>query len=64
MKNGKPSIISWKSSKNKIEKLAYFTKNHLLCTAFAQSLSGHRVRSLVCCVVTMKQFNNKNNGFN
>ena len=55
MKNGKPSIISWKSSKNKIEKLAYFTKNHLLCTAFAQSLS--KKSYLICCVVTIKQFN-------
>ncbi|EDO55922.1 hypothetical protein BACUNI_00396 [Bacteroides uniformis ATCC 8492] len=42
----------------------YLANNSFLCTAFAQSLSGHQERSLVCCVVTMKQFNNKNNGFN
>ena len=37
-------------------------KNHLLCTAFAQSLLGESC--LICCVVTIKQFNNNNNGFN
>ena len=62
MKNGKSSIISWKSSKNKIEKLAYFTKNHLLCTAFAQSLS--KKSYLICCVGNDKQFKIKKNGFN
>ena len=49
MKNGKPSIISWKSSKNKIEKLAYFTKNHLFCTAFAQSLSRDEILGMLRC---------------
>ena len=49
MKNGKPSIISWESSKNKIEKLAYFTKNHLLCTAFAQSLSREEILGMLRC---------------
>ena len=36
-------------------------KLDILCTAFAQSLSGESC--LICCVVTIKQFNNKNNGF-
>ena len=35
----------------------YPANNSLLCTAFAQSLSGESY--LVCCVVTIKQFNNK-----
>jgi hypothetical protein len=52
------------TGEKKLEALVYLANNSFLCTAFAQSLSGHQERSLVCCVVTMKQFNNKNNGFN
>ena len=37
-------------------------KNHLLCTAFAQSLS--KKSYLICCVGNDKQFKIKKNGFN
>lgn len=52
------------TGKKKFEALVYLANNSFLCTAFAQSLSGHQERSLVCCVVTIKQFKNNNNGFN
>ena len=44
------------TGEKKLEALVYLANNSFLCTAFAQSLSGHQERSLVCCVVTMKQF--------
>jgi hypothetical protein len=45
------------TGEKKLEALVYLANNSLLCTAFAQSLSGESC--LVCCVVTIKQFNNK-----
>ena len=60
-----PAVLQVIVAKQKTSELfVYLPNNSFLCTAFAQSLSGHQERSLVCCVVTMKQFNNKNNGFN
>jgi large subunit ribosomal protein L19 len=41
----------------KSEEVCSLPKKSLLCSAFAQSLSGECC--LVCCVVTIKQFNNK-----
>ena len=58
-----PAVLQAIVAKQKTSELfVYLPNNSFLCTAFAQSLSGESC--LVCCVVTIKQFNNNNNGFN
>ena len=49
MKNGKPSIISWKSSKNKIEKLAYFTSCTVVLLSKSQDMVKRNVSLYVKC---------------
>ena len=47
--------VNQHSTKNKQPLFGHLKENSLLCTAFAQSLS--KKSYLICCVVTIKQFN-------